>query len=165
VYKSQLYIYIANSNIQLISAKFSGVTGYFVIKVFEAQRKLQKFMLRGFESRLRFTLCNCLVRTSLKMMFNFHLIILFFWFGFNLKIRSAVAGFFFVAEVRFPEEDEIVAAARGNLSAIYKIKIEFQSFEQIIKSCIIISKFWEFAHIQNASIKSAWTKKICIWQF
>jgi len=138
------------------------------------QCKLQKFILRGFESRPHFSV-YCLVRTS-QILFsfyvnnvlladNFHLIFLFFWFGFNLKIRSAAAGFFFIAEVRLPEEDEIVAAARGNLSAIYKIKIEFQSFEQIIKSCIIISKFWEFAHIQNASIKSAWTKKICIWQF
>ena len=122
-------------------------------------------MLRGFESRPHFSV-YCLVRTSqitsIKMIFlddNFHLIFLFFWFGFNLKIRSAVAGFFFVAEVRFPEENEIVAAARGNLSAIYNIKIEFQSFEQIIKSCIIISKLLElFAHIQNASIKSSWTK-------
>ncbi len=148
--------------------------GHFVEKVFETQCKLQKFMLREFESRPLFSVIIWHERLkysslSTKMIFladNFHLIILFFRLGFNLKIRSAVAGLFFVAEVRLPEEDEIVAAARSNLSAIYKIKKEFQSFEQIIKSCIIISKLWEFfAHIQNASIKSVWTKKICIWQF
>jgi hypothetical protein len=67
-------------------------------------------------------IANNLYKNYVLLADNFHLIFQFFWFGFNLKIRSAAAGFFFIAEVRLPEEDEIVAAARGNLSAIYKIK-------------------------------------------